>query len=178
MSAPSLRLATVDDTESLARLKLETFREAFVEGFGIPYPPADLAVFEAEMYSPAKVERELANPDRTTWVVEQGGAFLGYAQVGPGKLPHAEAKPWHGELYQLYVRNEAQGLKLGARLLDVALEHLETTRPGPLWLGVWSGNRKAQAIYAAKGFAKVGSYVFCVGSWKDEDFIFRRGSVT
>jgi len=78
------------------------------------------------------------------------------------------------ELYQLYILREAQGLKLGKALLATALDHLAATRPGPIWLGVWSGNVKAQAVYLAKGFSKVGDYRFKVGSWYDDEFIFRR----
>ena len=73
-----------------------------------------------------------------------------------------------------YVRNEAQGLKLGGKLLAIALAHLEETRPGPIWLGVWSGNERAQAIYTKIGFRKVGDYLFPVGEWRDQEFIFRR----
>ena len=174
MANPTIRLATPDDVDALARLKLETFRETFLEGFGVPYPPDDLAVFEAEAYGRDHVERELADPERRTWVAHADGDLLGYAHVGPTKLPHREAEPHHGELYQLYVRREAQGMKLGGRLLALALDHLTVTRPGPILLGVWSGNLRAQAIYAACGFVKVGEYQFPVGTWRDEEFIFRR----
>lgn len=170
-----VRRATDGDAEALARLKLVTFRETFVEDFAVPYPPADLAVFEAEAYGMDKVLAELRDLDKATWVAQGAdGDLLGYAHVGPTKLPHPDARGTHGELYQLYVRRGAQGLKLGGRLLGLALEHLETTRPGPTWLGVWSGNLRAQAIYAARGFEKVGEYRFPVGAWFDEEFIFRR----
>ena len=171
----AIRLASADDVADLARLKLETFRETFLEGFGIPYPPADLAIFEAKAYGPAAIAAELADPALTTWVAEQDGALVGYVKVGPCHLPHPEAQPAHGELYQLYLRGSAQGLGLGRMLLDRAIEHLAATRPGPIWLGVWSGNLKAQAIYAARGFEKVGEYRFAVGDWYDEEFILRRG---
>lgn len=176
MSAPRLREASATDAEALARLKLETFRETFLEeGFAVPYPPADLAVFEKQAYEPANVSRELADPDRKTWVAESDGKLFGYAHVGPTKLPHPDAQAHHGELYQLYVRREAQGLKLGSALLTLALDHLAVTRPGPIWLGVWSGNLRAQDFYLARGFSKVGDYQFPVGAWRDDEFIFRRG---
>lgn len=170
-----LRPARQADAEPLAALKRETFRETFVDGgFAIPYPPADLARFEAANYSSKRVAAELADPEKMSWVAESNGRLLGYAHVGPTKLPHPDARPDDGELYQLYVRNEAQGLKLGARLLAVALDYLAETRPGPAWLGVWSGNLRAQAIYAATGFEKVGEYDFPVGDWLDREFIYRR----
>ncbi|MDY6925211.1 MAG: GNAT family N-acetyltransferase, partial [Pseudomonadota bacterium] len=36
-------------------------------------------------------------------------------------------------------------------------------------------NAKAQAMYAARGFEKVGEYQYPVGDWLDDEFILRRG---
>jgi len=172
----TIRPAHADDVAALAALKLATFRQTFLaEGFAIAYPAADLALFEAESYSIEAVAAELADPAKRNWVAEEDGRLLGYAQVGPCKLPHIEAEPEHGELYQLYVLRDAQGLKLGTRLLEQATAYLARKRPGPIWLGVWSGNEKAQMIYLANGFEKVGDYRFKVGSWHDEEYIFRKG---
>jgi ribosomal protein S18 acetylase RimI-like enzyme len=171
---PLLRPAVPDDLDRLAALKLETFRETFIDGFAIPYPAADLALFEAASYSPSVIAGELADPKRKNWVAELDDRLIGYAQVGPCKLPHPEVSSEHGELYQIYVRGEAQGLGIGKRLLEIALDHLAATRPGPVWLGVWSGNHKAQAVYRKIGFDKVGDYEFPVGSWRDQEYIFRR----
>lgn len=171
----TIRPARPDDAEALAALKLNTFRETFLEeGFAIPYPAADLAIFERDSYSAPSVAAELADPTKRSWVAERDGRLLGYAQVGPCKLPHDEVADGHGELYQLYVLREAQGLKLGKGLLDAAMAHLASAHPGPVWLGVWSGNDKAQAVYAARGFRKVGDYRFKVGSWYDEEYILRK----
>lgn len=171
-----IRPARPDDAPALADLKLVTFRQTFLDdGFAIPYPSADLAAFEAGSYAVPVIAAELADAARRSWVVEDGdGRLLGYAQVGACKLPHPDVAADHGELYQLYVLREAQGRGLGKRLLDAALDHLAATRPGPVWLGVWSGNDKAQAVYAVRGFEKVGDYRFKVGSWYDEEYIFRR----
>lgn len=171
----TIRTARAEDAAALAALKLVTFRQTFLEeGFAIPYPPADLAEFEAASYAVEAVAAELADSDKRTWLAETADGLVGYAQVGPCKLPHVEAAPGHGELYQLYVLREAQGLKLGTALLRTALDHLAANRPGPIWLGVWSGNGKAQAVYASRGFEKVGEYRFKVGSWYDEEYIFRK----
>ncbi|RVT92476.1 GNAT family N-acetyltransferase [Sphingomonas crocodyli] len=171
-----IRAARPEDAPALAALKLETFRQTFLtDGFAIPYPPADLAIFERDSYDPAVVAREIADPGRATWVAERDGTLIAYAQVGPSKLPHPDVREGHGELYQLYALKSAQGLGLGGQLLDLTLNHLGETRPGPIWLGVWSGNLKAQAVYAKRGFSKVGEYEFPVGAWRDHEFIFRRG---
>lgn len=172
---PSLREATPDDAAALAALKLATFRETFLEDFAIPYPPDDLARFEAETYGEERIAAEIADPAHRTWLCETAaGTLLAYAHAGPCKLPHDEATLHSGELYQLYVRRAAQGLGLGRRLLATALDWLGATYPGSLWLGVWSRNERAQAVYAAAGFRKVGDYHFMVGNHRDEEYIFRR----
>ena len=52
---------------------------------------------------------------------------------------------------------------------------MRTNTAGALWIGVWSGNAKAQRLYAAHGFEKVGEYDYPVGAWRDREFILRRG---
>lgn len=172
-----LRPAVPADAWPLAALKRTTFRQTFVDGFAIPYPPDELALFEAAVYSPAAVTAELADPEVAQWVVEaEGGRLVGYAKVGPCTLPHPDVTPGAGELKQLYLLDEAQGQGLGLALFDTALAHLAATRPGPVWLGVWSGNYRAQTFYTDRGFTPAGTYRFRVGrAWEDEEYIFRRG---
>ena len=75
----------------------------------------------------------------------------------------------------LPVSKAAQGLGLCTRLLEAALAWMEAHTDGPLWIAVWGGNLKAQKLYAAYGFEKVGGYQYPVGRWMDDEFILRRG---
>lgn len=52
---------------------------------------------------------------------------------------------------------------------------MEANGDGSLWIGVWSGNQKAQRLYAAHGFEPVGGYRYAVGTWLDDERILRRG---
>lgn len=170
-----LRPAHPRDTAALARLKLATFRETFIDGFKIPYPPGELALFEEASYAPSVVAAELADGAKATWIAEDQGRMLGYAQVGPCKLPHPDVRRGAGELYQLYILNAAKGQGIGTRLLTTATAHLARAHPGPVWLGVWSGNVAAQGFYRTHGFGHAGDYRFLVGrEWYDDEYIFRR----
>jgi diamine N-acetyltransferase len=170
-----IRRAISADITALAQLKRLTFRETFLEDFAIPYPAADLARFEAASYSEQKVATELADPRHASWVATDAeGALLAYAHCGPCKLPHPDATANCGELYQIYIRRSAQGLGLGKRLLATSCDWIEASFSSRVWLGVWSGNTRAQAFYAAAGFRKVGEYLFEVGDHRDEEFILRR----
>ena len=171
---PEIRPARLDEVAALAQLKLATYRETFVEEFAIPYPERDVAAFTADAYGEARVRAELQDPARETWVAPgEAGDLLGYVHIGPCRLPHPEARSGDGEIHQLYVRRTAQRLGTGRRLFSLALERLGQRYPGPVWLGVWSGNARAQAIYQARGFKLVGDYQFAVGDWRDEEYIMR-----
>ena len=174
-TAYTIRRARPEDAEALAALGRATFLETFVEGFAIPYPPEDLELFMAHSYSAGGNAPRLSDPAQAVWFGEAQGRPVAYAAAGPAKLPHPEVAPGDGELQALYVAREAQGSGLGRRLMDTALEWLERDGPRTLWLGVWSGNDKAQRVYARYGFEKAGEYNFPVGEWRDREFILRRG---
>ena len=174
MPSPVIRRARADDAPALSTLGRSTFIETFVHGFRMNYPEADLQPFLAQAYAPELFSRQISDPASGVWIGERDGVELAYATAGPTGLPHPEAEPADGELYRLYVANAAQGLGLGRQLLEATLAWLERDGPRRLWIGVWSGNLKAQRLYAAYGFDKVGEYQFPVGRTLDREFILRR----
>ena len=175
MNEPVIRPARAEDAAPLAELSRRTFVDTFVDGFGIPYPADDLAAYFETKLTPEALTQALDEPGGAWWVAERDGALLAFANAGPNGLPHPDARASHMELRRLYVDKTAQGLGLGTKLLAIALDWMEAHTDGPLWIGVWSGNLKAQKLYAAHGFEKAGEYQFPVGSWLDDEFILRRG---
>ena len=175
MTDAVIRPAVEADAEALGALGRQTFIDTFVDGFSIPYPADDLAAFLDASFSAEAIRTKLKEPGAAWWVAERDGELLAFANTGPNTLPHPEARPGHAELRRLYVAKAAQGLGLGTKLLVLALEWMEAHSDGPLWIGVWSGNVKAQKLYAAYGFEKVGEYQYPVGAWLDDEFILRRG---
>ena len=175
MTEPVIRPARPEDAAALGALGRQTFVDTFVEGFGIPYPADDLNAFLDASFDPAPMRAKLAEPGCAWWVAERDGALLAFANVGPNGLPHPDARPSHMERRRLYVARAAQGLGLGSKLLTLSLDWMQAHTDGPLWIGVWSGNLKAQKLYAAHGFEKAGEYDYPVGAWRDREFILRRG---
>ena len=175
MTDTVIRPAVEADAEALGALGRQTFIDTFVDGFAIPYPADDLGAFLDVSFSADTIRTKLKEPGAAGGVAARDGELLAFANTGPNTLPHPDARPGHAELRRLYVSKAAQGLGLGTKLLAVALDWMEANTDGPLWIGVWSGNVKAQRLYAAYGFEKAGEYQYPVGAWMDDEFILRRG---
>ncbi|CAN5171569.1 N-acetyltransferase [soil metagenome] len=176
MSDILIRSARPEDADALGVLGRQTFIDTFVDGFGIPYPADDLNDFLTASFSGPATAKKMQEPGAAWWVAEhEDGAILAFANAGPNTLPHPDAAPTHMELRRLYVGKDAQGLGLGTRLLKLSLDWMEDHTDGPLWIGVWSGNVKAQRLYEAYGFARAGEYQYPVGAWMDDEFILKRG---
>ncbi|RJG43490.1 MULTISPECIES: GNAT family N-acetyltransferase [unclassified Mesorhizobium] len=84
----------------------------------------------------------------TVLVVEIGGKVAGYATVGRNR---ARDLPQQGEIYELYLRPEYQGVGLGSRLFAAAREKLADH--GLKGMVVWAleDNANAVAFYAGAG---------------------------
>ena len=178
MSPTTLRIAEPEDADALSRLGWETFLHTFVESFAMSYAPEDLMAFHAASYAPEHFARLLGDPACRAWIAERDGEAVGFATVGPAGLPHPDVQPEDGELKRLYLREAEKGQGLAARLMDEALGWLERDGPRTLWLGVWSGNHRAQRFYARYGFERAGEYDFPVGAAVDHEFIMRRAAET
>ncbi len=87
-------------------------------------------------------------PRRTVLVVEIGGKVAGYATIGRNR---ARELSQQGEIYELYLRPEYQGIGLGSRLFAAAREKLAAH--GLKGLVVWAleDNANALAFYAGAG---------------------------
>ena len=179
MRAASIRLATPDDAPALATLGRATFLQTFMEDFAMGYAPEDLQDYLDRVYTPAAFAARIGDPATGVWIAEAGGDAGGeavaYAVAGPCGLPHPDVRPQDGELKQLYLTRSLQGSGFGRVLLETTLAWLDPDRRRTVWIGVWSGNLRAQAVYARYGFHKAGEYEFPVGRVRDHEFILRRG---
>jgi ribosomal protein S18 acetylase RimI-like enzyme len=167
----TIRRATLDDAAALAELGTVTFTETF----GHLYPPEDLQTFLASSHSLEAWRSILADLHRAVWLADLiDGRKIGFICVGTCKLPIENREPTAGEVQQLYVLAQFHNLRLGTRLMEIALGWLDSQSRVPLYVGVWSENYGAQRFYARYGFRKVGEYGFPVGTTVDHEFILKR----
>jgi GNAT superfamily N-acetyltransferase len=164
MTEATYRDATVADASSLALL----FERSFTETFGHLYRVEDLAAFLGEMDEAG----ELANPDLAIRLAEADGAAVGFAKVGPLKLPVDPRGP-SVELRQLYVLKPWQGSGIARALMAWVLDEARGRGALDLYLTVYVDNHRARRFYEGYGFEFVGPYTFMVGNHADEDHIMR-----
>ena len=74
-------------------------------------------------------------------VVDMGGLIVGYVTFG---LNRARALPQDGEIYEIYLRPEYQGVGFGSRMFAEARAHL--SRHGCKGLVVWALEENAGAV--------------------------------
>lgn len=143
-----MRLGGPGDVTGIARVHLATRRSAYREM--LPAPVL------AEMNEVSLVDwwqRRLATaprPNRLLVAVEcqPSTELLGFAHVGPGDAGQ-------GELYAIHVHPLAQGMGVGMRLLDAALNALHDLGYHRAELWVLDGNLPAQGFYRRHGWQPV-----------------------
>lgn len=171
-SIATVRRAGSEDAAALAGIAAATF----VETFGHLYPPEDLREFLGRTCTPEACRKLIEEPGNSVWLTTLGASLepIAYAVVGSCKLPVENLERTAGEVRQLYVLAKYHNLRLGTRLMTIALDWLAAEGRAPLYVGVWSENHGAQRLYGRYGFTKVGEYGFPVGATIDREFILKR----
>jgi GNAT superfamily N-acetyltransferase len=81
-------------------------------------------------------------------VVDAGGTIAGYATLGRNR---ARQLPQKGEIYELYLRPEWQGIGLGTRLFTAARQRLKEAHLKGLVVWALEENATAMSFYAGLG---------------------------
>lgn len=81
-------------------------------------------------------------------VVEIDGNVVGYATLGRNRARHL---PQQGEIYELYLKPEYQGVGLGARLFSAARKELKSHGLSGLVVWALEENTNALSFYAGMG---------------------------
>jgi ribosomal protein S18 acetylase RimI-like enzyme len=86
------------------------------------------------------------------WVADSAGRVVGFVAAGPSTDPDATAA---GEIWDLWVDDEARSQRIGAQLLAVALDELAVRhRVALVW--VLDTNVRGRAFYAREGAVRDG----------------------
>lgn len=137
-----IRRAEPADAEAVAEVHDTAWRGAYV-GI-IPYSALNRMVGRRGPRWWANAIRRSA----TVLVLEIGGEIAGYATLGRNR---ARELPQEGEIYELYLRPEYQGIGLGKRLFSAAREMLVAHGLDGLVVWALEDNDPALSFYTGAG---------------------------
>lgn len=166
-----LRDALPQDAPALAELG----RASFCAAFEHLYAPADLNAFLDQVYTPAAVAGEIADPAIMHQLAEDEatGALTGFIKLKyPGGYPGYSDAANPLTLGQLYTAPARTGEGIGAALMDWALAKARALGADAVQLSVWSENFGAQRFYQRYGFTHIADIDFYVGNHRDDEFLY------
>jgi diamine N-acetyltransferase len=166
----SIRRATTADAEVLAELSATTFHQAF-DGSSKQENVDDYA---QTAFNATQLALELQDPSVTFCFAELNQQVVGYSKLIQGEVPECVSDARAIELSRLYVREEFIANKIGAALMQNALDEARAKGYQTIFLGVWEHNTRAQAFYHKWGFKRVGEHIFQMGDDPQTDWWMER----
>ena len=142
----SVRQARLRDASALA----EVFRDSWLLAYRGIIPHGHLSTMIARRGAPWW-RHSLTRPDNII-VLEAGGRVAGYSTFGPSRMA---GRP-RGEIYELYLAPDHQGMGMGERLFESARQRLDDMRLDGLVVWALSENESACDFYWRRGGRPIG----------------------
>jgi len=168
--SPRIRSAEAGDAPPLAELAERTFRMTFA-----PHnSDANMSLHCARTYGAPIQAAEIADPKRATFVADDGGILVAYAQL---RLDHrtacvVAARP--AEIQRIYVDAPWHGRGIAQALMEAMLRRARDGGADRVWLGVWEHNPRARRFYEKAGFTLAGDHAFVLGHEVQRDLVMTR----
>ncbi|MBM7643411.1 GNAT family N-acetyltransferase [Streptococcus loxodontisalivarius] len=171
MADITLEKITAQDVSLLRDLAIETFTETFAHD----NTAEQLQDYYASAYSLETMSAELEDPESLQFFVRVDGKVAGFLKVNWGQAQTEQELEDSFEIQRIYVLQAYQGLGLGKKLFEYALQLAQEKGFKWAWLGVWERNFKAQNFYAKYGFEKFAEHAFPVSEDKvDLDWLLKK----
>ena len=147
----------------------------FLETYSGVLPVADIVSHCQTQHGLPYYQSALAKPRNRLWLAEvaPGQAPVGFAMMCPPDLPVATTGT-DVELRRIYLLHRFHGSRLGARLMEAALDWARSQGFARVLLGVYGGNARAIAFYTHQGYARVGVRQFQVGAALYDDLVLAK----
>lgn len=163
----TIRRATLEDAEVLARLAERIFRDTFATADN----RADLDLYCEKSFGPEIQQQEILDANGVTLLAETEDQPVGFAHIllqAPNVSVSAN-RP--SELRRLYIAKDWHGRGVAKDVMAQILSAVALAGADHIWLGVWEHNPRAIAFYRKHGFKVVGEHLFQFGNDPQRDLI-------
>ncbi len=149
----NIRRAGVEDIEIVSRLSKITFDETFKGTCS----EDDMKYFLENTFSDSNTLQDLKNEDDLYFIAFVNDVAAGYMRLKEDYTDYPDIPKYNAiELKRIYVLKDFQLQKVGAALMQYAVNFANKKGYEALWLGVWEHNEKAKAFYEKWGFTDTG----------------------
>lgn len=175
----SIRKAELSDAESLRRLSIDSF----VNAYAVFNTKEDMEQYLAENFSEKTIAEELVDPNvvflvamsetpATAGGVENTGDnshLVGYVKLNLSRQLPGSTRPL--EIARLYTDTKLIGQGIGAQILRAVEKFAYDNNFDSVCLDVWQKNYRAVNFYQREGFSICGTTQFKLGNDIQDDFI-------
>ena len=166
----SIRIATIDDAETLTELAWRTFHDAFSS----MNSPENMEAYRRQKFTPQEFSAQIADPRATFLIAEIGATPVAYAKLCDGEVPACVSGLAPVEIERFYVDRKFHGEGVAQTLMQACFDRARQSGYETAYLGVWENNHRAVAFYHKYGFEIVGSHAFQLGDETQNDFWMER----
>lgn len=162
-----IRRATTADASLLSSLSEITFFDTFKD----TCTHEDMLGFIKDNFSVGQLEKELQDDDDYYFIAFVNEIPVAYLRIKED-VSGVEIIKRHKaiELKRIYVLKEYHLQKIGAALMNFALNFATENNYELIWLGVWEFNERAKAFYEKFGFIDSGAtHPFPIGNTPQTD---------
>jgi len=162
-----MRLATPADVVRLSAFATQVFLHTYATD-GVN---DNLAEYVRDAFAPDAFRALIDDSARAILVEELGDALVGFAELA-FDTPCPDDPSVTTEIATLYVSEHHARRGIGTRLLAAGMDLARSrSEHGDLWLSVYAGNPEALAFYAARGFERLGTLWFELGTGTHENHV-------
>lgn len=167
-STITIRQVKPEEAAELAKLSADLFSETFADSNS----PEDMELYLEESFNVEKIQQELTDPNTSSFYAVKNSMPIGCIKL---ILPDASFTGKKSvELSRLYVSKFYHNQKVGATLMQFAIDFARNNQAEKLWLGVWEHNQKAIDFYLKWEFVKTGTLDFKLGNDLQQDWLMEK----
>ncbi|MGI4749507.1 MAG: GNAT family N-acetyltransferase [Janthinobacterium lividum] len=166
----TIRKVNPEEAAEFAKLGADLFSETFAEFNN----PQDMAQYLAESFSVEKIIQELSDPAVYCFYADKNSMPIGCMKVILNQTDASFTGIKTAELSRLYVAKAYHNQKVGASLMQFAIDFALKNQAQKLILGVWENNQKAINFYHKWGFVKTGVLQFKLGNDIQQDWLMEK----
>lgn len=167
MNSLIIQAATLNDAQTISELSAKTFIESYSEW----NTKQNVDKYVSENFNIEKVESEVRDTNSHFALAKYSDSSIGYLKLRANSTLEQFKNENAIEIERIYVLKGNQNQKIGAALMQFAINLALEKGYNAIWLGVWQHNNRAIKFYENEGFVNIGSKGFMFGDDLQTDFI-------